>query len=113
MDGSSLDGLHHRASGVRPAGTYHRVGSLRRTKSVAIEAIADILRSLAARRGDANDPNRSSNWGVAENLREQGCQKGRLRRHRAIYGQPPRYPGAVTVSTGPGARAWPSNSTAS
>ena len=70
MDGSSVDGLHHRASGVRPAGTYHRVGSLRRTESVAIEAIADILRSLAARRGDANDPNRSSNWGVAENLRE-------------------------------------------
>jgi hypothetical protein len=31
----------------------HRVGSLRRTESVAIEGIAD---SLAARRSDANDP---------------------------------------------------------
>jgi ABC-type uncharacterized transport system substrate-binding protein len=34
----------------------HRVGSLRRTDSVAIEGIADIRRSLAARRSDANDP---------------------------------------------------------
>jgi hypothetical protein len=34
----------------------HGVGSLRRTDSVAIEGIADILRSLAARRSDANDP---------------------------------------------------------
>ena len=33
-----------------------RVGSLRRTDSVAIEGIADIRRSLAARRSDANDP---------------------------------------------------------
>ena len=32
------------------------VGSLRRTDSVAIEGIADIRRSLAARRSDANDP---------------------------------------------------------
>ena len=37
-----------------------RVGSLRRTNSVAIEGIADIRRSLAARRSDANDPKRSS-----------------------------------------------------
>jgi hypothetical protein len=36
----------------------HRVGSLRRTESVAIEGIADIRRSLAARRSDANDPSR-------------------------------------------------------
>jgi hypothetical protein len=35
----------------------HRVGLLRRTDSVAIEGIADIRRSLAARRSDANDPN--------------------------------------------------------
>ena len=34
----------------------HRVGSLRRANSVAIEGIADIRRSLAARRSDANDP---------------------------------------------------------
>ena len=34
----------------------HRVGSLRRTDSVAIEGIADIRRSLAARRSDVNDP---------------------------------------------------------
>ena len=34
----------------------HRVGSLRRTDSVAIEGIADIRRSLAACRNDANDP---------------------------------------------------------
>ena len=34
----------------------HRVGSLRRTNSVAIEGIADIRRSLAARRSDANGP---------------------------------------------------------
>ena len=34
----------------------HRVGLLRRTDSVAIEGIADIRRSLAARRSDANDP---------------------------------------------------------
>ena len=34
----------------------HGVGSLRRTDSVAIEGIADIRRSLAARRSDANDP---------------------------------------------------------
>jgi hypothetical protein len=34
----------------------HRVGSLRRTDSVAIEGIADIGRSLAACRSDANDP---------------------------------------------------------
>ncbi len=34
----------------------HRVGSLRRTDSVAIEGVADIRRSLAARRSDANDP---------------------------------------------------------
>ena len=33
-----------------------RVGSLRRTDSVAIEGIADIRRSLAARRSDANGP---------------------------------------------------------
>jgi hypothetical protein len=32
------------------------VGSLRRTDSVAIEGIADIRRSLAARWSDANDP---------------------------------------------------------
>jgi len=38
----------------------HRVGSLRRTDSVAIEGIADIRRGLAARRSDANDPDRSS-----------------------------------------------------
>jgi transposase len=38
----------------------HGVGSLRRTDSVAIEGIADIRRSLAARRSDANDPERSS-----------------------------------------------------
>jgi hypothetical protein len=37
----------------------HCVGSLRRTDSVAIEGIADIRRSLAARRSDANDPNRT------------------------------------------------------
>src|SRR5258705_12616315 len=37
----------------------HRVGSLRRTDSVAIEGIADIRRSLAARRSDANDPTRT------------------------------------------------------
>jgi hypothetical protein len=37
----------------------HRVGSLRRTDSVAIEGIADIRRSLAARRSDANDPERT------------------------------------------------------
>ena len=36
----------------------HRVASLRRTDSVAIEGIADIRRSLAARRSDANDPKR-------------------------------------------------------
>jgi hypothetical protein len=36
-----------------------RVGSLRRTDSVAIEGIADIRRSLAACRSDANDPERS------------------------------------------------------
>ena len=35
-----------------------RVGSLRRN-SVAIEGIADIRRSLAAGRSDANDPKRS------------------------------------------------------
>ena len=40
------------------AGFAHRVGSLRRTDSVAIEGIADIRRSLAVRRSDANDPNR-------------------------------------------------------
>jgi hypothetical protein len=34
----------------------HRVGSLRRTDSVAIEGIADIRRSLAARRSEAIDP---------------------------------------------------------
>ena len=34
----------------------HGVGSLRRTDLVAIEGIADILRSLAARRSDANGP---------------------------------------------------------
>ena len=33
-----------------------RVGSLRRTDSVAIEGIADIRRSLAARWSDVNDP---------------------------------------------------------
>jgi len=38
----------------------HGVGSLRRTDSVAIEGIADIRRSLAARRSDANDPKRAS-----------------------------------------------------
>jgi hypothetical protein len=37
----------------------HRVGLLRRTDSVAIEGIADIRRSLAARRSDANDPKRT------------------------------------------------------
>jgi hypothetical protein len=37
----------------------HRVGSLRRTDSVAIEGIADIRRSLPARRSDANDPRRT------------------------------------------------------
>ena len=37
----------------------HGVGSLRRTDSVAIEGIADIRRSLAARRSDANDPKRT------------------------------------------------------
>jgi hypothetical protein len=42
----------------------HRVGSLRRTDSVAIEGIADIRRSLAARRSDANDPLRTSNCGM-------------------------------------------------
>ena len=36
----------------------HGVGSLRRTDSVAIEGIADIRRSLAALRSDANDPSR-------------------------------------------------------
>src|SRR5258707_13525605 len=36
---------------------YHGVGSLRRTDSVAIEGIADIRRSLAGRRSDANNPN--------------------------------------------------------
>ena len=41
------------------AALAHRVGSLRRTDSVAIEGIADIRRSLAARRSDANDPKRS------------------------------------------------------
>ena len=38
----------------------HGVGSLRRTDSVAIEGIADIRRSLAARRSDANDPLQTS-----------------------------------------------------
>ena len=38
----------------------HRVGSLRRTESVAIEGIADIRRSLAGRQSDANDPTRTS-----------------------------------------------------
>jgi hypothetical protein len=38
----------------------HRVGSLRRTDSVAIEGIADIRRSLAARPSDANDPELTS-----------------------------------------------------
>jgi hypothetical protein len=46
--------------GERPFEQYprlaHRVGSLRRTDLVAIEGIADIRRSLAARRSDANDP---------------------------------------------------------
>jgi hypothetical protein len=40
-----------------------RVGSLRRTESVAIEGIADIRRSLAARRSDADDPERKSKPG--------------------------------------------------
>ena len=40
----------------------HHVGSLRRTDSVAIEGIADIRRSLAARRSDANDPDRTQTW---------------------------------------------------
>ena len=63
-DGSSLSWL---ASDARRLGFLgsgcrflsHRVGSLRRTDSVAIEGIADIRRSLAARRSDANDPERS------------------------------------------------------
>ena len=42
-------------AGARPVHPI-RVGSLRRTDSVAIEGIADIRRSLAARRSDANDP---------------------------------------------------------
>src|SRR6185295_16525063 len=41
-------------AGARPIHPI-RVGSLRRTDSVAIEGIADIRRSLAARRSDAND----------------------------------------------------------
>src|SRR6476619_4823893 len=45
-------------AGARPIHPI-RVGSLRRTDSVAIEGIADIRRSLAARRSDANDPNRT------------------------------------------------------
>ena len=42
-------------AGARPVHPI-RVGSLRRTDSVAIEGIADIRRSFAARRSDANDP---------------------------------------------------------
>lgn len=38
----------------------HGVGSLRCTEPVAIEGIADTLRSLAACRSDANDPKRKS-----------------------------------------------------
>jgi hypothetical protein len=41
-----------------------RVGSLRRTDSVAIEGIEDIRRSLAARRSDANDPEATLNAGA-------------------------------------------------
>ena len=47
-------------AGARPVHPI-RVGSLRRTDSVAIEGIADIRRSLAARRSDANDP--EPTWG--------------------------------------------------
>src|SRR6478735_12570452 len=46
-------------AGARPVHPI-RVGSLRRTEPVAIAGIADIRRSLAARRTDANDPDRSS-----------------------------------------------------
>src|SRR6476661_2498987 len=42
-------------AGARPVHPI-RVGSLRRTDSVAIQGIADIRRGLAARRSDANDP---------------------------------------------------------
>ena len=42
-------------AGARPVHPI-RVGSLRRTDSVAIEGIADVRRSLAAYRSDANGP---------------------------------------------------------
>src|SRR5262245_51046452 len=68
--------------------------------------------TYAARRTDTNR-RAKLRW---RRSRKAGADRFRFRanrQHRASYGQPPRYPGAVTVSTGPGARDWPSNSTAS
>ena len=54
-----------------------RVGSLRRTDSVAFEGIADIRRSLAARRSDANDPQATCCKPLFDHLR--GGHEQRLR----------------------------------